>query len=291
MTDLLTLGWPWFAATIALGAIIGFFATSDAKNASSAPGWVFLALVAALLIGALLSAGGLFQGRDAVSFDIGLLAFGGYTIGLPVGRMLKLAGAQSESDAKRAAPQLARPIIAPVEKPAPAEASIATSEASAATSEAGAAPLAALPEPTPEINIDAAAKAARELSEKVAKLRAPSGGKSAAKGAAKSTGKAADKSSAKADKSDSKYPGAQPATFAAARGGAPDDLSLIKGLGPKSVEKLHKLGVFHYDQIADWSADNAKWIGAAIGAAGRVERDNWVAQARKLTAKAASNAA
>ncbi|MCX7900109.1 MAG: hypothetical protein N2444_08530 [Methylocystis sp.] len=256
MMDLLTLGWPWFAATIALGAIIGFFATSGETNAPSAPGWVFLALVAALAIGALLSAGGMFEGRDAVSFDIGLLAFGGYTIGLPFGRMLKLAGAPSAGAPKRAAPQLTRPIITHVATPAPAKPEPAASDSIAAPSPAVAAR-------APEPEIEAAAKAARELSEKVAKLREPA----SRKGSAKGNGKAAEKPGVKSDKAASAYPGVRPATLAAARGGAPDDLSRIKGVGPKSVEKLHKLGVFHYDQIAGWSADNAKWIGAAIGAA------------------------
>lgn len=77
-------------------------------------------------------------------------------------------------------------------------------------------------------------------------------------------------------------PGLPPARLAAPRGGAPDDLARIKGLGPKSVEKLHALGVFHYDQIAAWNLDNARWIGAAIGAPGRVERSKWIQQARAL---------
>jgi predicted flap endonuclease-1-like 5' DNA nuclease len=76
--------------------------------------------------------------------------------------------------------------------------------------------------------------------------------------------------------------GVKPETLDAPRNGAPDDLSRIKGLGPKSREKLHALGVFHYDQIATWNLDNARWIGAAIGAPGRVERDKWIQQARAL---------
>jgi predicted flap endonuclease-1-like 5' DNA nuclease len=76
--------------------------------------------------------------------------------------------------------------------------------------------------------------------------------------------------------------GVKPETLDAPRNGASDDLSRIKGLGPKSREKLNALGVFHYDQIAAWNLDNARWIGAAIGAPGRVERDKWIQQARAL---------
>jgi len=81
-------------------------------------------------------------------------------------------------------------------------------------------------------------------------------------------------------------PGVPPALLDAPRGGAPDNLARIKGIGPKSVEKLHALGVFHYDQIAAWNFDNARWVGAAIGAAGRVERDKWIQQARALVESA-----
>jgi predicted flap endonuclease-1-like 5' DNA nuclease len=76
--------------------------------------------------------------------------------------------------------------------------------------------------------------------------------------------------------------GLRPETLDAPRNGVPDDLSRIKGLGPKSREKLNALGVFHYSQIAAWNLDNARWIGAAIGAPGRVERDKWIQQARAL---------
>jgi predicted flap endonuclease-1-like 5' DNA nuclease len=79
-----------------------------------------------------------------------------------------------------------------------------------------------------------------------------------------------------------KAAGVKPEMLAAPRDGGADDLARIKGIGPKSLEKLNGLGVFHYDQIAAWDLDNAKWIGAAIGAPGRVERDKWIQQARAL---------
>jgi predicted flap endonuclease-1-like 5' DNA nuclease len=104
--------------------------------------------------------------------------------------------------------------------------------------------------------LEAAASAAKALNEKAAQMRAP-------------TGKMA--------------PGAPPAALPAPRDGAADDLAKIKGVGPKSVEKLHALGVFHYDQIAGWSDDNIKWIEASIGAAGRVKRNGWVEQAQALS--------
>lgn len=76
--------------------------------------------------------------------------------------------------------------------------------------------------------------------------------------------------------------GAKPQGLDAPRGGAPDNLSKIKGLGPKSREKLNSLGVFHYDQIAAWTPEEARWIGATLGVPGRVERSGWIAQAKNL---------
>ncbi len=84
-------------------------------------------------------------------------------------------------------------------------------------------------------------------------------------------------------------PGLPPESLAAPRGGAPDDLTKIKGIGPKSVEKLHALGVFHYDQIAGWNIDNARWVGAALTVPGRVERGKWIQQARELIAASPGN--
>lgn len=78
------------------------------------------------------------------------------------------------------------------------------------------------------------------------------------------------------------HPGVTPPLLPAPNGGVADDLARIRGLGPKSLEKLQTLGVFHYDQIAAWNLDNARWISAALGAPGRVERGKWIQQAQVL---------
>ena len=101
---------------------------------------------------------------------------------------------------------------------------------------------------------------------------------------AKSETAPARESTAKASPGKKHFPGHPPESLAAPRGGSPDDLTRIKGIGPKSVEKLHALGVFHFDQIAAWNIDNARWIGAALSGPGRVERGKWIQQARELVA-------
>lgn len=61
---------------------------------------------------------------------------------------------------------------------------------------------------------------------------------------------------------------------------APDDLSRIKGVGPKLKTLLVSLGVTRFSQIAAWSDEDIDRIDAQLGRfEGRIRRDNWVAQA------------
>ncbi|MHC9234085.1 NADH-quinone oxidoreductase subunit E [Pseudooceanicola sp. 502str34] len=77
--------------------------------------------------------------------------------------------------------------------------------------------------------------------------------------------------------------GKKPEVMEAAREGGPDDLKMIKGVGPKLEDLLHDLGVFHFDQIATWGPEEVAWVDQnLVGFKGRVSRDNWVVQARQL---------
>jgi predicted flap endonuclease-1-like 5' DNA nuclease len=69
-----------------------------------------------------------------------------------------------------------------------------------------------------------------------------------------------------------------------ARGGKPDNLTLIDGVGNAIEKRLHDLGIFHFDQVAALSDAEATWIGIEIGFPGRVQRENWVEEARILGA-------
>lgn len=69
----------------------------------------------------------------------------------------------------------------------------------------------------------------------------------------------------------------------AAAVGAPDDLELIKGVGPKLNTLLVSLGVTRFDQIAAWSAGDVAEVDGYLGSfKGRIDRDNWVDQAGYL---------
>ncbi|OYX25883.1 MAG: NADH-quinone oxidoreductase subunit E [Rhodobacterales bacterium 32-66-7] len=79
--------------------------------------------------------------------------------------------------------------------------------------------------------------------------------------------------------------GVKPATLDAPRGGTGDDLTLILGVGTKLAALCHKLGVYHFDQIAAWTPDEIAWVDANLqGFKGRVSRDKWVVQAKVLAA-------
>ncbi|MGB1331693.1 MAG: hypothetical protein ACPG6M_03815 [Paracoccaceae bacterium] len=75
----------------------------------------------------------------------------------------------------------------------------------------------------------------------------------------------------------------RPEALSGARDGGADDLKMIKGVGPKLEIILNELGFYHFDQIAGWSAAEVAWVNDNLtGFKGRVSRDNWVEQARKL---------
>lgn len=76
--------------------------------------------------------------------------------------------------------------------------------------------------------------------------------------------------------------GARPAAFAGPRDGVPDDLKRIKGIGPQNEARLNALGIFHFDQIAGWTAEESRWVGSYLAFPGRIEREDWVGQARGL---------
>lgn len=77
--------------------------------------------------------------------------------------------------------------------------------------------------------------------------------------------------------------GTAPVRLDAPRDGQADDLKRIKGIGPRMEEMLHGLGFYHFDQVADWTPDEVAWVDANLdGFNGRVDRDDWVAQAKLL---------
>ncbi len=80
------------------------------------------------------------------------------------------------------------------------------------------------------------------------------------------------------------HAGAKPKGLEAPRGGKADDLKRIRGIGKQNEGRLHALGIWHFDQVAAWSADEALWVGSYLAFPGRIEREEWIAQAKVLAA-------
>ena len=63
-----------------------------------------------------------------------------------------------------------------------------------------------------------------------------------------------------------------------------DDLTRIKGLGPKIAAILGQQGITRFAQIADWDDAEIERIDAKLGKfQGRIRRDSWVEQAKLLS--------
>jgi len=89
-------------------------------------------------------------------------------------------------------------------------------------------------------------------------------------------------SRAKPVSSDGDHPGARPAGLKAPRAEGADPLTLIKGIGPVNEKKLNGLGVWHFDQVAAWKKAEISWVASYLAFPGRIEREEWVKQARAL---------
>jgi predicted flap endonuclease-1-like 5' DNA nuclease len=61
-----------------------------------------------------------------------------------------------------------------------------------------------------------------------------------------------------------------------------DDLQRIRGIGPKIAGILKQLGVERFEQIAAWTPENIDSINAHLKFKGRVEREEWIPQAKVL---------
>jgi predicted flap endonuclease-1-like 5' DNA nuclease len=170
---------------------------------------------------------------------------------------------------------------APEEARLAAEAKAAEdARAAAAAKVAEEARLAAEAKAAEDARVAAAAKAAED-----AKLAADA--KSAEEARAAAAAKAADAPAAAAAATSvaadaGAHPGSRPAGIAAPAESEADDLKWIKGIGPKNEKACNALGIYQFRQIADWTPDEAVWIGHHMAFPGRIEREHWIAQARLL---------
>lgn len=159
---------------------------------------------------------------------------------------------------------------------------------------AGAAPLAAAA--AVPLMAAAAAPMAKPAPAKKAAAKKPVAKKpTAKKPAAKSAAVAAKKMTVKKPAA-AAAPKAAPAKMAKAKSVAakpaakpkpkiivPDNLELLKGVGPKLNALLKAQGITSFEQVANWTAADVSEIDSKLGSfAGRIGRDNWVDQAKLL---------
>ena len=163
------------------------------------------------------------------------------------------------------------PSVASTSAPAEATASSAGSGVTRVGDEAAAAPLATTPDPKP--------------------VAAASGGTAGPAVDAEAT--AEDAGAPDADAAPAGAMSAPSATtseekpadlMTSPRAGAGDDLKRISGVGPKLEQTLNELGIWHFDQVAKWGPAEIAWVDARLRFKGRIERDDWMSQARTLAA-------
>jgi NADH-quinone oxidoreductase subunit E len=142
-----------------------------------------------------------------------------------------------------------------------------------------------VPRPRTAAQADEARKAAKDSAPKPAKgAAADKTGVTTHEAQASSKAKPQSKSEpagVSADATDAA--GEKPQMMDAPREGGADDLKMIKGVGPKLEALLHSMGVYHFDQVAAWSAAELAWVDANLeGFKGRASRDDWAGQAKAL---------
>ncbi|WP_269931467.1 ATP-binding cassette domain-containing protein [Aminobacter sp. HY435] len=236
----------------------------------------------------------------------------------------KAAQVEARSAAAKAKTKTEKP-VGLMASPATKTAAPAAKPAKAAVAPAAKAPAKAAAKPAGKaaapkgVTVSKAAVAAKPVAAKaepkpVAKAPAkpaasakPTAGKSAAaKPAAAKVAPAAKPAPAAAKPAASKSAPAKPAVakaakapaaaktianvLAAPRGGVADRLILIKGIGPVNEKKLNDHGIFHFDQIAAWKKSDIAAAEAYLAFDGRIEREDWVGQAKALAREAAKPA-
>ena len=70
--------------------------------------------------------------------------------------------------------------------------------------------------------------------------------------------------------------------------GKADDLKLISGVGPKLEKTLNTLGFWHFSQIAKWKKTDVAIVDNELLFKGRIERDDWITQSKKLAKQSKS---
>jgi len=247
----ISMFWPWLLFSLILGAALGWLSDRWRSGEPFFHGWRRWALLA-WLVGLFFAVFHWLPGRLGLWLETALLFSFFYAIACLIGGWLRaiVEGDLPMSSTTTAPKAALKPVAAaPV---APAAAALAT--ASAAPS--GATPMAAPTAPARAVPAPVAAPS-------------PAAPEPALMGKVEG---------------EDRHEGVRPVGFVAPRGSASDDLKRIRGIGPQNEGRLHALGVWHFAQIAAWTHDNVLWVGSYLAFPGRIDREEWIAQAKTLAA-------
>jgi predicted flap endonuclease-1-like 5' DNA nuclease len=272
MHYLLATYWMWFVVALLAGGAIGYWSSRRWASEGWArrwPWWAVIAFVVGLVIAVLHG----LPGRAGLYLETLLLLSFWYAVGGLLGIWLGKATSHDVPVTANAAEDVRPAMALKAEEDARLAAAAKAAEDArnaAATKAIEDARLAAAAKAAEDARLAAAAKAAEDA------RQAP---------AAKVTTEAVRPAATAATMAPSpatQHPGTRPQGIAAPESGHADDLKLIKGIGPKNEKISNALGVYHIRQIANWTPDEAIWVGHHMAFPGRIEREHWIPQAKLL---------
>jgi predicted flap endonuclease-1-like 5' DNA nuclease len=272
MYYLLATYWMWFVVALLAGGAIGYW--SSWRRASEGwlgrwPWWAVIAFVVGLVVAVLHG----LPGRAGLYLETLLLLSFWYAIGGLLGIWLGRARSQDALVTASAAEDTRLAVA--VKGAEEARNAVAAKAAEDAR-------LAAAAKAAEEVRNATAAKAAEEA-RLAAAAKAAEDARLAAAAKVTETVRAAAAAATMAPSPaiSTQHPGTRPQGIAAPVGDA-DDLKLIKGIGPKNEKISNALGIYHFRQIANWTPEEAIWVGHHIAFPGRIEREHWIPQAKLL---------
>lgn len=279
MMYLITHLWVWLLIALIIGLVVGWM-TCGNEPTRWWTGWIPWGS-AAFLIGLMAAVLKLLPNRAGYLLDTGLLLFGTYIIGCCIGCLIKqwLAGGKDASGLATAAvgagaggaalkQASASPVAARQAAPVSHAGSGASGHAAASASAAAA--------PAPVATSAAAAPAEKPAVTPAVAQPAPLMAAPAAKPAEPDYGPEP------VVEVPEGIVGKRPRGYAAPIGGKADDLKRIRGIGKQNEGRLHALGIWHFSQIAAWVREEIDWVGSYLAFPGRIDREDWVGQAKVL---------
>ena len=260
MYYLLTTYWMWFVVALLAGGAIGYWSSwrrASERSARRWPWWAAIAFVVGLVVAVLHG----FPGRAGLYLETLLLLSFWYAVGGLLGIWLGRARSQDALVTANAAEEVRLAVAAKGAEDAR---------------------LAAAAKAVEDARLTAAAKAAEDARNAPAAKAAEHARQApAAKVTEAARAAAAAATVAPSPATSTQHPGTRPQGIAAPEGNA-DDLKLIKGIGPKNEKISNALGIYHFHQIANWTPEEAIWVGYHMAFPGRIEREHWIPQAKLL---------